>query len=161
MIKGVASVVSAANLIGTATNDNAGVGKVGEFVTATLASGSAISLSTTVTSNIVSISLTAGDWDVSAFMNFNLTGATGTLFQGGPSLTTGTLPTQSGGAGLGTDALASYPVPITGLTGDLVLDSGPIRVSIAATTTVFLTENATFTIGTCTGFGTLRARRVR
>lgn len=146
---------------GTSSNDSAAVGYVGEFVSTTLAVGSAVSLTTATPANIVSMSLTPGDWDVMGFMNFNLTGATGTLFQSGASVTSATLPTQPGGSGLGTDALASSPVPVTGLTGDLTQDSGSVRVSIAATTTVYLVAQATFTVGTCTGFGTIRARRVR
>ena len=153
--------VLAAAVTGTATNNNALAGQVGEFVTATVPIGSAISLTTATSVNITSISLTAGDWDVTGLLNFNLTGATGTLFQSGPSLTTGVLPTQPGGAGLGTDALAILPIPVTGLTGDLTQIAGKVRVSIAATTTVFLVAQATFTVGTCTGFGTLRARRIR
>lgn len=148
-------------VIGTTGANNANVGSVGELIFSTVSLGAAIGLTTTVTTNVTSISLTSGDWDVSSCINFNVSGATGTLFQGGPSLATATLPTQPGGSGLGPDALASFPVPITGLTGDLTLDSGPVRLTTAATTVVFLPANAVFSIGTVTVFGTIRARRMR
>lgn len=153
---------TAGQIPGTATNDNAAAGNVGQFVTLYTPTGSAVGLTSTIPANIgAGISLTAGDWDVSSTINFNVSGATGTLFQGGPSVVTATLPTSAGGAGLGTDALASSPIPITGLTGDLTADSGPVRVSIASTTTVFLVASAAFTVGTVSVFGTIRARRVR
>lgn len=154
------ALVQASQLVGTATNDNAAAGRVGEFVTATVATpGSGLTTATTL--NVASISLTAGDWDISTFVNFLMTGATGTLLLSGPSLTSTTLPTQAGGGGLGTDGLASNDLPTSALTGTMQQDSGPIRLSIAATTTVFLTAQATFSVGTISAFGTIRARRIR
>ena len=51
---------------GTATNDNAAAGIIGEWIE------SFVSLSlTTATMNITSIALTAGDWDLSACVNYN------------------------------------------------------------------------------------------
>jgi len=148
-------------VVGTATNDNAAAGTVGEIITSSIPVGSEVTLTTAVTANVTSISVPAGDWHLSAVVNFDLAGTTGTLFQGGASLTSAVLPTQPGGGGLGTDALLSFPVPITGLTGDLVLPGGVVRLSIASTTTVFLTASCTFTVGTCKAFGTITARRIR
>lgn len=148
-------------ILGTATNDNAGAGSVGEFVTATVVAGSAVSLTTATSANVTSISLTAGDWDISSFVDYVLTGATATLLQSGASLTTAVLPTQAGGSGLGTDALATDPNVKTTLTGTEQQDGGPVRLSISATTTVFLVAQATFSVGTVTAYGTIRARRAR
>lgn len=147
--------------VGTSTNNNAPAGYVGEFVTATVAVGSAVSLTTATTANVTSISLTAGDWDVTGQIDFNLSGTTGTLFQGGTSLTSATLPTQPGGSGLGTDSLFVMPIPVTTLTAVMTCDCNAVRVSLAATTTVYLTAQATFSVGTVSAFGTIRARRVR
>jgi hypothetical protein len=43
----------------------------------------------------------------------------------------------------------------------LNLDIGPVRLSIAATTTVFLVAQCTFTVSTLSAYGTIRARRMR
>jgi hypothetical protein len=148
-------------VLGVTTNSNAVAGYVGEFVTATVAIGAAVGLTTATPANVASISLTAGDWDVSAVADFNLTGATATLIQSGPSLVSVTLPTQPGGSGLGTDALAQLQLALVTVSGVLDLDSNPVRLSIAATTTVYLVASATFSVGSISAFGTLRARRVR
>ena len=158
MLKGNAG---AQFVIGTRTNDNAPAGVVGEFVTATVAVGGAVALTTATPANVTSISLTAGDWDLSSMIDMNLTGATVTDMRGGPSLTTVTLPTQPGGAGLGTDALIVDTSNFVTTTGVMGLPTPPVRLSIAATTTVFLVAQATFAVGTIGAFGTIRARRVR
>lgn len=155
------SVVNSSKIIGTTTNDSAKLGYVGEFVTATLAVGSAISLSTNAGANIVSLSLTAGDWDLSGVVNFNQASLTATSFQSGASITSNTLPTQPGGSGLGTDSLSRFSVPVALLTGVLSQQCGPVKLLIAATTTVYLVAQAAFSLGNVTAFGTLRARRIR
>jgi len=152
---------SARAVVGTATNDNAATGNVGQVITATVASGSAISLSNATGANITSISLTAGDWDVSGQVDFVMTGATSTLQQMGISLTTNTLPSQPGGSGLGTDPLRSSLLQTTTITGTMDLSAGPVRVSLSATTTVYLVAQVAFSAGTVTGYGTIRARRMR
>jgi hypothetical protein len=147
-------------IVGTTTNNNANAGSVGEFITATVATpGSGLTTATPL--NVTSISLTAGDWDVASVIDFLYTGATVTDIRGGPSLTTATLPTQAGGSGLGTDALAIDPSNFVTVGDTQTLDSGPVRVLISATTTVFLVAQATFSAGTVSAFGTIRARRVR
>lgn len=147
--------------VGTATNNNAAAGQVGEFTTATVASGSAVALTTATGANVTSISLTAGDWDVSGQVDLTLTGATATSHQAAISLTSATLSTQAGGSGLGTDPLASFPIPTTTLSGTLDIAIPPVRLSIAATTTVYLVAQCTFSVGTEAAYGTIRARRAR
>lgn len=141
------------------TNDAAAAGDPGEFITATVASGSAVALTTATGANVTSISLTAGDWDVSGQIDFVLAGATSTLHQAALSLTSATLPTQAGGSGLGTDPLASVPLPTTALSGTLSVPLAPVQISIAATTTVYLVAQSAFSVGTETAYGTIRARR--
>lgn len=143
---------------GTSTNDDAVAGFVGEFVSAVLVSGSAISLTTATTAGITSISLTAGDWDVSAVVAFVTAATTSVTLQiGGISTTSATLPTTVSYGGLTQLALeaevpgaatAALPVPVT-------------RISVASTTTVYLVASATFTVSTMTGYGGIMARRAR
>jgi len=85
------------------------------------------------------------------------TGATTSEFRTGLSLTTATLPTQPGGAGLGPDALSISPLITTLLSDTYTLSVSPTVLTIAATTTVFLVAQATFSAGTMSAFGTLNA----
>mgnify|MGYP001576872404 CR=1 FL=1 len=147
--------------VGTVTNDSAGAGQVGEFITTAVLVGSAVAPTNDTGANVGSISLTAGDWDVSSQVDFILTGATSTSHRSGISLTSATLPGQAGGSGLGTDALAILPMPTTGLSGTLTQSVAPVRVSIAATTTVYLVAQAAFSVGSESAYGTIRARRAR
>lgn len=149
------------SLTGTATNDSAATGTIGEFVTSTVASGSAVSLTTATSANITSISLTAGDWDIRAAIDYALTAATTTLFQSAISLTSATLSTQAGGSGLGTDPLSITPLITTLLSSTYIQDIKTTRLSVSGTTTVYLVANSTFSAGTMVGYGTISARRVR
>lgn len=150
------------NIPGTTTNDSAAAGNVGEFVTATVAVGAAVALTTATTTNVTSISLTAGDWDLSGQVDFNPGATTSiTVLQGGVSLTTATLAGQAGGAGLGTDPTLVITQPAAVPVGQVHIQAGPVRLSISATTTVFLVAQGTFTVSTLAAFGTIRARRVR
>lgn len=156
------TVVNSAGIIGTATNDSAAAGAIGEFVTATVASGSAVSLTTATAADVTSISLTAGDWDVSAQVVHNAAAGTSiTILQIGISVTTATLPTQAGGSGIGTDPLAIFRVAASIPGGALTTSVPPVRVSLAATTTIYLVVSDTFTVSTMSAYGTIRARRVR
>ena len=146
---------------GTGTNDNAAPGIVGESVVSTVAVGSAVGLSNNTPVNITSITLTAGDWDVAGVIDFVLSGVTATLFQAGISVTSAALPSQPGGSGLGPDASIANPLLSTVLSSSFDQSVGPVRLSIAATTTVYLVAQSSFSAGTLTGYGTLRARRVR
>ena len=144
----------------TQTNDSAPTGAVGEFVTATVATpGSALTTATPL--NVTSVPLTAGDWDVSASIDYLYTAATVTDSRGGPSLNSATLPTQAGGAGLGTDALVIDAANFVTISDTESLIIPPVRVSVAVTTTVFLVAQCTFSVGTVSAFGTIRARRPR
>jgi hypothetical protein len=147
---------------GTAANDSAAAGFVGEVTTATVPAGSAVALTTATSANVTSISLTAGDWDVSAQVTHNAAATTNiTLLQIAISATTATLSTQAGGSGIGTDPLAIWRQAAGVPAGTLTTKVGPVRVSLSATTTIFLVVNDTFTVSTMSVYGTLRARRVR
>lgn len=141
------------NVYGTTTNDNAATGYVGEYVSSTVPGGSAVSLTTNSPANVTSISLTAGDWDVAATAYFNGTGATVTEWLGG--ISTGSITV---------DAPPSYmqiPTSVTGWTDQAAFTVPTRRISIAATTTIYLVARAKFSAGTQNAFGGINARRVR
>jgi hypothetical protein len=146
---------------GTQTNNNAIAGNVGEFITATVAAGSAVSLVTATAKTVTSISLTPGDWDVSAVGDFTLTGATTSYFRTGVNVTNNTMPSQTGGSGIGTDPFVRLPLILTTTTSDYGQGLPPVRISLAATTTIYLICEATFAAGSVSAFGTIRARRMR
>lgn len=137
----------------TVTSDNAPSGGLGEFVNSLVAIGSAISLSTANVSNVTSISLTAGDWDVEGNVNFSAASATVTGTQAGISVTTITMPVD------GSEVYSGVQVTILSEKDSITLPRK--RISIAATTTVYLEAKATFSAGTVTAFGQINARRVR
>ena len=146
---------------GTTTNDNAGVGQLGEFITATVPVGSAVSLTTAVTANMTSITLTPGDWDCNCQINFNITGGTVTDVRMGPSPASATIATQPANGVVGTDALVISPLGLVGATGVYTLGNIDVRISTSSTVTIYATALANFSVGTTSVYGTIRARRVR
>jgi hypothetical protein len=153
--KGWFTPTAGANIVGTNTNDNAGAGQIGEFVSSTVLIGSAISLTNGTAASLTSISLTAGDWDVS-FDDYLVPGATTsmTAVQCSVSATTNVIDTGPGNFQIISQA-AEVPVTSVGC------KAGLRRMSLATTTTVFAVTQANFTPGTMTSYGIIRARRVR
>lgn len=140
--------ITTANLVGTTSGGNAAAGSVGEYITAT---GSGISLTSTVTSNITTIPLSAGDWEVSGTVNVTFAGGGGFEVIGGTSstpFTTSVLGTYFRNA-VTTSILSvqTYAVPVS-------------RVNIAGPATWFLVVNSTFP-GTATASGVINAIRAR
>lgn len=142
----------------TATNDDAAAGKVGEYISSTVTSGSAISLTSTVVANITSISLTAGDWDIRACSAFT-GGATTTVnyTMGSISTTSATLNNEPG--------FFANQVPAGGTSfgtsGQIQFCIGPSRVSLSGSTTYYLVARCSFAVDACSGYGVISARRVR
>lgn len=139
---------------GTATNDNASAGNLGEYISSTVLFGSAVSLTSNTPANVTSVSLTAGDWDVYGTVALVQGGSTNYLAVAAwTSTTSATLPTVPNNGGYvfayntGTDA------PVTG--------AGIQRISLAVTTTVYLSVNVSFTGGSGLAYGFLGARRAR
>lgn len=143
-------------LEGTTTNDNACAGCIGEYIESIITSGSATSLTSATAKTVTSISLTAGDWDVTGTNYFIFgTGTTATDFRTSLSTTTNTEDTTAG-------RFAHLLMPT--LTGTGITQSTSIpsyRFSLSGTTTIFLVAQATFGVSTMTAYGIIRARRIR
>jgi hypothetical protein len=141
---------------GTATNDNAAAGNVGEVMTATVSN---LALTTATPANVGSVTLTAGDWEVRGDVWFNAaSGTTTTIASAGTSTTSANFP------GSATDGGRDQVIPesSTGTNGQsVVLPVGVDRYSVAGNTTVYLVCQAAFTGGTLQGNGKITARRVR
>ena len=141
------------DLVGVTTNSNAAAGNVGEKLSSVTLTGAAVSLTTTATANIDSVSLTAGDWELSGQVAFNLSGATATDMKWGYSTTSATLGADT--------TYNELPASYAGVTSTLKNNIPQGRISVSGTTKVYLIAQATFTVGTVAGFGTIRARRMR
>jgi len=141
---------------GTATNDNASSGNIGEYVESAVAQGSAVSLTTNVAANITSISLGAGDWDVTSTVIFLLGASTSiTALIGNISTTSATLSADVKPFFI--YRCAAFVPGNTTMGGP----TGSVRLSLSGTTTVYLVAVAAFTVSTASAYGTISARRVR
>lgn len=138
--------------IGTATNDNALTGAVGEYLQAT----SSVVLGIGVRGDVATLSLSAGDWDVDGIVKF-------TSFNGG-SASSGDLQVWINTVSA---TIPSTPYPIlastAGFTSNTNIPAFTTRIPAASTTTAYLSAFAgvpgTFTTASMTGL--IRARRVR
>ena len=141
---------------GTTTNDNAQAGRLGEYVSSTIATGSSVSLTSGTTANITSISLTAGDWEVTGVVDYTFAATTSfTTLKFGISTTTATLGAQ--------DTFGAFvaPASVPTAAADMAMGTPVIRLSLASTTTVYLVTSATFTVSTLKAYGSIIARRMR
>lgn len=139
-----------AGIVGTTTNNNANAGSVGEYITAT---GTSVPLTTNVPANVTSISLTAGDWDVTG--NIYFTPASGTVIANevsGISTVSATFPAIPG---------FSFSSLAVAANQDISLIPPQTRISIASTTTVYLVAQSSFTVSTLAVTGFISARRRR
>lgn len=155
-VNGTAAV---GQLPGTATNDAATAGNVGELKNTILKIGSEVSFTTGTAKTVTSVSLTAGDWDATGVLCFDGAAATNVTF-----LIASIGPATDALATLGTTArvdlgYAASTIFASGINNCVLV--GPTRVSLSATTTMYLVGDGAFTVSTLKGYGEIRARRVR
>ncbi len=142
------------NVLGTATNDNAAAGNVGEFITINVPAGSPVTFSNNASHDLTSISLTAGDWDVWGNIAIASNSGDQNRLLVWISITSATLPDFSlfNGVNFSSATMAS-------LGG---FSAPQIRLSLSGTTTVYLSGNQTsIGAGSISCCGTLSARRAR
>ena len=146
------------SLRGTNTNNNAAASRVGEVVSASVASGSAVALTSTVAKTVTSISLTAGDWDVYGNVAFVSAATTSINAEGGSiSLVTNTLDVTPGRF-----EMNAHAALVPGVSSTLQVEpTMAVRLSLSATTTVYLVAYSVFTIAAYSAFGQIWARRAR
>ncbi len=146
----VVSIVAAGQITGTATNDSAAAGKIGEYMTS---ASSTIGLVSGASSLLTNVTLTAGDWDVSGFVDFvSISGSAVTYIaadvntSGATNDRTTLLPMPSGVAG---SPFATLPTTV-------------VRFSVASPTTVSLLALSVWIGGGgVSAYGAIRARRAR
>lgn len=136
-------------ITGVATNSNAAAGDIGEFVESAVTS---ITINSASAGNMTSISLTAGDWDVSAtFQNSNI--GANSYYSIGISTTSATF---AGARNAKETLYQSVNISISVTSACIPRN----RLSLAATTTVyFVAQMGVANNANCDGYMT--ARRVR
>ncbi|MBR8224073.1 hypothetical protein [Burkholderia ambifaria] len=142
---------STSGIVGTATNDNANAGSVGEFVNPVATSGT--NLPTNTTTNCASASFSAGDWDIQGVVAFIPAGST---VIGNPSIGISTTSATFGSFDMNSTKIGTNG---TGL-GD-VMSTPVVRESFSTTTTVYLVATAGVVNSTATCSGRIRGRRPR
>ena len=150
--------ITTGQIPGTATNDNATAGNVGEYKSAIVLSAGAVNLTSGTAVDITALSLTAGDWDVSGLCATQPTGAVvTTVLICNITTTANTLNNAPSDGG----AMAFNNATQTA-GGGQAITTDVARVSIAGTVTYHLVTQTTWSGGTSLGgYGKLRARRVR
>jgi len=141
---------------GTTTNDAAAAGVIGEYVETIV--GTANVGTTAQYSDLTSILLTAGDWDVTGVCMFFRNTASWVETSIGISTTSGNSGTGlvSGSNFIGTATTSTSTVYTT---QTLVIPA--FRMSLSGTTTVYLKGYADYTVGNPSRVARLSARRVR
>lgn len=151
-----AATGSPGHIPGEPSTGNAAAGEVGEYANSSVASGANVALTTATAANMTSISLTAGDWDLSVVAYLNLGAATNVaLFELSVGTTTATRNITSGNF----MQLGNVGVPAGAYLPSLITPT--IRISIASTTTYYVVAYSSFTAGTAAVWGQVRARRAR
>lgn len=155
------SLLNVVGIIGSITNDSAAAGNIGQYLTATVASGAAVTLATGSATPITFISLTAGDWDVAGVVDYVPNAATSiTILSQGSQALNGCMTVGPALGAQDTFTLWETAANIIGASSP-AWEIPVTRISIASTTTVCLIAKATFSVNTLTGYGTIRARRMR
>ena len=137
---------------GTTSGTMAGGGDVGESVNSGYVTNVAMT-SGTVT-QIKSLSLTMGDWNIWATFSTAIgAGTTTSQIIAALNLTSASIPTP-------TDDTSSSIVQLTGaFTGASAVQTGIYPLSITATTTIYLNASVSYGVSTLTGGGIIFARR--
>lgn len=145
-------------LVGVTDGSSAAAGVIGEFMASTVLVGAAVNLVDNVVTNIASITLTPGDWDVT--IGAGITGAPSTT----TTLVAATLHTTN-------NALSNLPgsqfqQPFPGgqaifATQDFMTAIGPRRFNVTVNTSVYFNAYIRIAVSTAAAYGTIRARRVR
>lgn len=150
-----AEQLSNKTLVGVTDGSSAAAGVIGEIITGSRLAASASALTTSIALNVTSISLTAGDWDVSGVVGFTGVSGNTTVYAAGISTTSATFPPEPY---LGGITLLGH---VSGANGNQVLPISNFQVNVSSTTTVYLIAQCTFTTGAANAYGGIRARRIR
>lgn len=146
-VAGVKTAFDIYSATGVTDGSSVSAGKIGEVLTAT---SSSISSPSGTGFNIVSLLLTAGDWEIKSMIQYTSSAGL-TYATSGVSLTSGTP--------------ASFPnlteYRSTFSSGSVSFPSPTRRVNVASATTIYLVGYCTFSSGSATSGGYIEARRIK
>src|SRR5579863_8710153 len=137
------------NILGVSTNSNAPSGYNGEFISSVIAFGSAVSMTSNTPTDITSIPLTAGNWDVWGNIFFSASGSAMQLAYAWISSSSATLPDLSLVSGM----------QATGIFSQFAPTIAPRKFTLTTTTTIFLSGTLVYMGGTGSGCGAIYASR--
>lgn len=141
----------------TATNDSATNGYIGEYKSATVTSGAAVTVTSNTSVDVTSISLTAGNWLVTGSVAFAITGTGVQNIQAWTNTSSAALPAAPSSGG--------RIVLVVGGAGNFgdgtMLPAGLRRVTLTTTTNIYLTSFAIFGSGSVSAYGFIEAWRPR
>ncbi len=141
------------NIVGSDGTANAAAGNVGEYLEAIVSAGTNYPAST-VWGDLTSLTLTAGDWDVTLKVQSTATSLTTTIYAG--------ISTSSGAtSGLSNNPLNYAQDTLVGSIAQTHTQIVSVRVRVSASTTYYAKYNATYSSTAPTALGVLSARRVR
>lgn len=152
---------------GTNTNDDAAAGYIGEYAAASRIESARSNMATATATNVTAsaLSLTAGDWDVDGTIVFYSNSNSITRLAGAISKTSATFPANdTNGVPTSGESHLVWDMPATlpGAGGKMVVRLPRTRVSLTATTSLYLVALAVYTAGTNIEFyGSITARRMR
>ncbi len=127
---------------------------VSESTTSSVASGSAVALTSTTAADVTSISLAAGDYEITGVVGYLPAASTSITYKtGGSSSTSATI------GALGSSFALSQAAVVPGAVGQLHAIPA-FRISLTATTTIYLVAQATFTVSTLGAYGLISARLI-
>lgn len=144
-------------ILGTQTDDDAASGNIGEIIESSVGAGVAVALTTGLPSNVTSIVLTPGDWDIFGTILYQM-GAGCTLTSVTSACSNTTLDFAPADSAIN---LFGISWAENGNDPSFSLPQRPEQVADGATKTVYLTARSTFSGGTCKAYGFIRARRRR
>ena len=138
---------------GVTDGSDAAAGQIGEVISNVNTTG--VAMTNGVAVNVCTITLTAGDWDVSGEYSSvasaqNITGMNAAL-----NSVSATFPNQA------TSSIGSSRTGFAGTFGSSYLSPKTCRVSLSAPAPYYLIANASFPSGTVTAYGNIWARRAR
>lgn len=140
-------------IIGTTNSDNASSGIVGEYISANLPSGSAITLTNSTNTNIISISVTPGDWDIFGNVFFSSTSTSNPAYIAWTS--------QFSNTGLDASNYTRFSYFGSTLNCNAGLICPYLRINASTTINVYLECFVSASDGSTTACGSIFARRVR
>ncbi len=142
------------NLIpGSTTNDNAIAGNIGEYISSIIPSTTPIAIASAATTNLTSINISAGDWDIKANLGVIPSSAI-QVFIGNISSASAAFGDLTFASVLQSSGINSFQSG-----GRMSFPLSTRRISVAASTTFYAIAQITGSSGAIYGF--LDARRVR